>query len=162
MSVFTDSATSACEATRNMRAIQLYVEFLEGEVPPDVDLHEFDTQIRDILDSYEDKFEAKVTVEKTPAPKGALGVDQFLLYVIENFDQISDYVKNTTIYIKFASSLVELYLKTKKKTSESEKDRTPVAEIKIGEAALRLPASQKEIDEFIKANVKSDEGQKNG
>ena len=125
--------------------LEITVEFPNGELAKETNISEFKRNVVGQLTEIAEFNTLNVNETTTPAPDGALGVDQLFQFIIENFENIHQISKSTSIILQAVNSLTQMFLKRQKQTD----DGGPKVYIKIGDELLELPGNSKELDAFV-------------
>lgn len=125
--------------------LEIRVEFPNGELDTETDIDEFKRNVVGQITEIADFSSLTVSESTSPAPEGALGVDQLFQFCIENFENIAQMSKSTAIIVHAVNSLTQMFLKRKRGAS----DESSKVFIKAGEELIELPGNSKEIDAFV-------------
>jgi hypothetical protein len=117
----------------------------DGMISAEASILDFKKNVLGELESIAKHHKLCVKTDETPAPEGALGVEEICRYIVENFDSIAQTSKNLAIIVQAVNTLAQLFIKRKREEAENKSQ----VEIKIGKDAIQLPANSKEIDEFV-------------
>jgi len=132
-----------------------------GKLLKETDLVEFRNHIEGQIGQIAQSNDLTLETSTQPAPDGALGAEQLLTFVIENFESITQLTKHVGIILQAVNSLTQMFLKRKKATEDDESaDKQPTVIIEVGDDSIELPANSKELDALLKDLRKKHENTK--